>query len=117
MVEHFFKFRNENYLNTLNPDNVNNNSQKTKASKIYNSAAIKNENEKNQNNKSLDGEKINRKRASLDYFPNGENKFNQNKKESFKIDINNMDNKMHKYIKKETKTIGNYNKLNSPLEN
>ena len=24
---------------------------------------------------------------------------------------------MHKYIKKETKTIGNYNKLNSPLEN
>ena len=118
-IEHFFKFRNENYLNTLNPDNINNNSQKNsaKASTRYNSAALKNENEKNQNNKSLDTEKINRKRASLDFSSNVKNKFNQNKKDSLKIDIHNIDNKMHKYIKKETKTIGNYNKLNSPLEN
>ena len=117
-IEQFFQFGNKNYLNNLNPENINNNTQKNsaKASTRYNSAVIKNENEKNQIKKSLGVEKIDRKRASLDFSLQNKNKYSQNKKDKLKIDIHHIDNMMHKYIKKDTKTMGNHIKLNSPLE-
>ena len=116
-IDHFFKLGNKKYLNTLSYEKLNNsNKNSAKESTRYNSAVNQSENEKNRNNTSFNVKKSVKKRASQELPLNNQKKLHHMNKDKLTIDINNIENKRNKSIKKETKKIGNYNVLNSPLE-
>jgi hypothetical protein len=118
-IEHFFKLGNKHYLNHIkyNDNNSNNYNDRKSSAKIstrYNSANIKNENEKSSNNASKNFKKQISKKASANPLKENKDKI---KKDKLGLSINNIDNKFNKYLKEQTKTFGNNNTLNSPLEN
>ena len=118
-IEHFFKLGNKHYLNHIkyNDNNSNNYNDRKSSAKIstrYNSANIKNENEKSSNNVSKNFKKQISKKASANPLQENKDKIKKNK---LGLSINNIDNKFNKYLKEQIKTFGNNNTLNSPLEN
>ena len=113
-IDHFFKLENKKYLITLQEKKTDNTINSDILPLRYNSAFKPSENEKNKNQILLILDK-NQKRASKEFLMKNKMKFNKNKKEKLKINLNNIDNKLNKFMKKETKTI-DYNTSNSPLE-
>ena len=110
-IDKFFKLENKIYLNNLKIEQNRENS--AKASTRYNSANFNKSNETN----SINAEHPLKKKISINKEKD-KNKINKKKKkEKPKLSINNSDNnKIDKFIKQPTKTLGNNNRLNSPLK-